>query len=172
MKTLTLALILVMLAAVAVGQEKPDVERVEEQIASQLKTRLPGWKYKRLEPFGGSTTIVTQTWCTTNRVVKVAVAIRESAEDAKKEIRSFLQFRRDPEELIGFGEEAYAPERNGYDIVLRRGRFVIYISTVVYVESDSDSQSLSKAEIEARGKAEVHRIGREFARQLSSIDLP
>jgi hypothetical protein len=73
--------------------------------------------------------------------------------------------------LSGFGDEAFAPERDGPSIVLRRGRFVIYINTIADVESDPDAQILSRVEREARQKAEVHRIGREFAKQLSSIDL-
>jgi hypothetical protein len=169
--SIIVALILAALGSVAVAQKKPDVDRMGENIANQLKTRLPGWTYKRLEPFGGSTTIVSQTWSTTNRIVKVTVAIRESVEDAKKEVRSFLEFSKDPEELTGFGDEAYAPERNGSSVVLRRGRFVIYISTVAYVDSDPDARTLTRAEMAAREKAEVNRIGREFARQLSSIEL-
>lgn len=47
----------------------------------------------------------------------MTVAIRELVEDAKKEIRSFLQFRREPQELTGFGDEAFAPERDGSNIV-------------------------------------------------------
>jgi hypothetical protein len=160
-----------LLGFVAVAQQKPDVDRLRENIANQLKSRLPGWNYTRIEPFGPSTTIVSQAWSTTNRVVKLTVAIRESVEDAKREVKSFLEFRSDPEELSGFGDESYAPERNGSSVVLRRGRFVIYISTIAHVDSDSDARSLSKAQLEAREKAEVHRIGREFARKLSSIEL-
>ena len=102
----------------------------------------------------------------------MTIAIRESVDDAKKEIRSFLQFRREPQELSGFGDEAFAPERDGSDIVLRRGRYVIYVSTVADSDSEADARNLSKAELETRRKTEVQRIGKEFARQLSSIELP
>lgn len=172
MKTLmSTALILAAFVSVAVGQRRADVDRVGEKIATQLESRLSGWQHKRVEPFGPSSNIVVQSWSTTNRSVKVAVAIRESAEDAKKEIRGFLQFRHEPQELNGFGDEAYVTEPNGSDIVLRRGRYVIYISSLADVENDSDARNLSKVEREARQKAEVHRIGKEFARQLSSIEL-
>jgi hypothetical protein len=172
MKTLiNVALILATLASVAVGQGKADVDRLGEKIASQLESRLSGWHYRRVEPFGPSSNIVVQSWSTTNRIVKVTVAIRQSVEDAKKEIRSFLQFRREPQELTGFGDEAFAPERDGSNIVLRRGRYVIYISTVADIDSEADARNLSKAELETRRKTEVQRIGKEFARQLSSIEL-
>ena len=172
MKTLlNVALILTMLASVAVGQGKTDVNRLAEKISSQLESRLPGWRCRRVEPFQPSSTILVQMWTSENRIVKVAVAIRESVEDAKKEIRSFLEFRRDPQELTGFGDEAFAPERGGSDVVLRRGRYVIYISIVAHVEEDEDARTLSKVELETRLKSEVQRIGKEFAKQLSSIEL-
>jgi hypothetical protein len=174
MKTLiNVALILATVASVAVAQAKPDLDQLGQKISSQLESRLPGWRYKPVEPFGPSTNILVQAWSSENRIVTVAVAVRQSVEDAKKETKSFLQFRRDPEELSGFGDEAYAPERDGSSssIVLRRGRYVIYISTVVDIEADADAQNLSRADREARHKGEVHRILIEFARQLSSIDL-
>jgi hypothetical protein len=172
MKTLiNFALVLATLASVAVGQGKADVDRLGEKIAKQLESRLAGWHYKRVEPFGPGSTIVVQSWSTTNRIVKVTVAVRESVEDAKKEIKSYLQFRREPEQLTGFGDEAFAPERNGSNIVLRRGRYVFYISTVADIDDEPDVRNLSRAELETRRKAEVQRIGKEFARQLSSIEL-
>ena len=165
------AFILATFAAVVVGQGKPDLDRLGEKISSQLESRLPGWHYKRVEPFQPSSTILVQGWSSENRIVKVAVAVRQSVEDAKKEIKSFLQFRRDPEQLSGFGDEAFAPERDGSSIVVRRGRYVIYISTVAEIESDADARNLSEVELAARRKSEVKRIGREFAKQLSSIEL-
>lgn len=168
MKTLiSSALILATLVSATVGQGKADVDRLGEKIASQLESRLPGWRYTPVEPFGPSSNVLVQMWSSENKTVKVAVAIRQSVEDAKKEIRSFLQFRREPQELTEFGDEAFVPERDGSDIVLRRGRHVIYINT--RVEDDADAQNLS--ERETQRKAEVQRIGKEFAKQLSAIQL-
>jgi hypothetical protein len=172
MKTLlSAALIVATLVSVTLAQGKPDLDRLDEKISSQIQPKVPGWRHKRLPAFGGTSTVLEQTWSSGNRIVKVAVAIRQSVEDAKKEIKSFLQFRREPQELIGFGDEAFAPERDGSDVVFRRGRYVIYISTVADVESDSDARNLSKVELETRRKTEVQRIGKEFAKQLSSIEL-
>lgn len=172
MKTLTsIALILTALVSVMIGQGKADVDRLGETMARQLQSGLPGWKCTPVEPFGPSSNIVVQMWSSENRIVKVTVAIRQSVEDAKKEIRSFLQFKRESQELSGFGDEAFAPERDGSNIVLRKGRYVIYISTVANVEMDADVHNLSQAEQENRRKSEVQKIGREFAKQLSSIEF-
>lgn len=172
MKTLlSVALILATVASVAVAQGKVDLDHLGEKIGSQLESRLPGWRYKPVEPFGPSTNILVQKWSSENRGVMVAIAIRQSVEDAKKEIKSFLQFRREPEQLSGFGDEAFAPEREGSSLVLRRGRYVIYISTVADIDGDADARNVSDVERTARRKSEVKRIGREFAKQLSSIAL-
>ena len=165
-------LVLATLASVGVGQGKPDLDRLDEKISSHLESKLTGWIHKRVEAFGGSTTVLVQGWGSTNRAVKVAVAVRESPDDAKKEIRSYLQFRRETEELTGFGDEAYAPERNGPQIVLRKGRYVIYVSTIAHVEEDAEAQYLSQVELATLRQSEVQRITKEFARLLSSVELP
>lgn len=168
---IAVVLIVATLASVAVGQGKTDVDRLAEKIAKQLEPKLTGWRYRRVEAFQPSSTIVVQSWYTPTRVVSVKVAIRETDEDANKEIKSFLQFRSEPQELTGFGDEAYATERDYRSIVMRKGRFVIYINPVAYVETDPDAQTLSKAELETRNKSEVERLGKEFAKHLSSIEL-
>ena len=77
MKTLlSTALIVATLVCVAVGQGKLDLDRLEEKISSHLESKLLGWKHKRLAPFGGSSTVLEQSWRSGNRVVKVAVATR------------------------------------------------------------------------------------------------
>ena len=173
MKTFVSAgIILAVVLSVAVGQDrKAERDRLEEEIFSQLESRLPGWHHKRVEPFWPISTIVVQGWWPSpNRGVHVAVAIRESVEDAKKEIRSYLQFRREPQELTGFGDEAFIPEPNGSQLVLRRGRYVIYLSIFVDVDSDADARNLSQVEREERRKAEVQRIEKEFAKEILSIE--
>lgn len=165
------ALILATFGSFTLAQKKPDLDRLDEKIRSHIELKLPGWRHKRLSPFGGTSTVLDQTWSSGNRIVTVAVAVRESVEDAKTEVKSFLQFRRDTEQLSGFGDEAFAPERDGADIVLRRGRHVIYINTRVDADGYAEAQTRVASERETERKAEVHRIGREFAKQLSSIEF-
>jgi hypothetical protein len=150
-------------------QAKADLARWDEKISSQLIPKLSGWRYKRGEIFVSSSNSFVQHWTTTGRVVTVRVAVPESLEDAKSEIKSFLESRFKPETLSGIGDEAYAPDT--YNVVLRRGRFVIYISTDVFVGDDPDESTLSTDQIFARRKTEAYRIGREFAKHLSSIEL-
>jgi hypothetical protein len=172
MKTLINVGMILTVLAIAQIQRKEDLDGLSDKITSHLESQLPGWQHRRLPPFGTpESKVVDQVWSIPNRIVKVAVAVRGSVEDAKKEIRSFLQFRREPQELSGFGDEAFLPDRNGDSLILRKGRYVIYLSIALYVEEDSDAQNLTKAEQQARAKAETKRILNEFARQFSAIEL-
>lgn len=173
MKTLTSTGLVLAMLAVVQGQGKVDLDARSEKISSQLESKLPRWKHTRVEPFGTpESKVVVQGWGIPNRNVQIAVAVRESVDAAKKEIRSYLEFRREPKTLTGFGDEAFLPEPNGSQVVLRRGRYVIYISTVIFIEEDADAQRLTKSEQQARQKSEVERILTEFATQMSAIELP
>jgi hypothetical protein len=172
MKILTSIGIVLMTIAVATGQAKVDLDALSEKISSQLESKLPDWKHSRVEPFGTpESKVVVQRWYTSSRIVMVAVAVRESDEAAQKELRSFLEFRREPESLTGFGDEAFLPDRNGSSLVLRRGRYVIYTSIVLYIEYDPDYPSLTEQERVNRRKSEGERILKEFAKHLSAIEL-
>ena len=172
MKTLISVGIILAVLAFAQTQRKEDLDGLSEKIINHLESKLPGWQHRRLPPFGTpESKVVDQVWSIPNRIVKVAVAVRGSAEDAKKEIRSFLEFRQDPQELTGIGDEAFWPERNGPSLVLRKGRYVIYLSIVLFVEEDPDAQKLTKAEQQARAKSETERILKEFATQFSALEL-
>lgn len=171
MKTLIMILVVLALGA---GQEKVDLNGLSEKISNQLEAKLPGWQHTRIPPFGTpETKVVVQKWCTKNRSVMFQVAVRATVEDAKKEFRSFLQFSRDPQELTGFGDEASVPERNVPvpSVLLRRGRYVIYINPRVD-EDDPELLSLPAPERGAHAKAEVERMGKEFANLLSAIEFP
>lgn len=146
------------LASVA-GQGTRDVDRLDEKIRSHLEFALPGWNHKRVPPIKGSKNVMVHFWYSAANVnVKVDVSVRPTADDAKREIRSFLEFRKKPLELKEFGEEAFTPEFDGSDLVLRKGRYVIYLSMVDLDAGQPRNDELKKT-------------GREFAKQLSLIDL-
>jgi hypothetical protein len=165
MKTyMSIALILAAFASVTVGQE--ELDRLDEKIKSHLEAKFPGWRYKRVEAFQPSSTVLVQGWSSGNWVVQMAVAVRKTPEDANKELHSFLEFKPERQELTGFGDEAFASGIYHSQIVLRKGRYVIYLSIV-----DTEGRTLSGEEAELR-KSEMQRIPREFARHLSTLDFP
>jgi len=101
----------------------------------------------------------------------VAIAVRATADDAKNEVREALRYRKGIEQLIGFGNEAYDSGINGSNIVLRRGRYVIYININAEVDADEDARILSRSQREEKRKSEVQPIRKEFTLVYSTVDL-
>ena len=97
--------------------------------------------------------------------------VYQSADKAKEAFRSFIKST-SGEELRGFGDEAYMWGWDDSDIVLRRGRYLIYVNTWAVVEDDADARSLTEPQLRSRQKSEQQRIGKEFARQLLDVELP
>jgi hypothetical protein len=171
MKPFMSAGMLMVLLALGVSQGKVELDALSDKISSHLESNLPGWKYQRIPPFGTpETKVIVHSWYTTNKSVMIQIAVRATEEDAKKEVRSFLEFRREPQELSGFGDEAYVLEPNQSHLILRRGRYVIYIHP--NAENDPALQNLPAPERQAREKAEADEIGKEFAKLLAAIELP
>jgi hypothetical protein len=169
-KTLLSAGILpLLLFSVAFAEGKIDLDQLEKMTSIQLESKLPGWRHKRLER-GASSNVLVQSWGSTNRSVMVVFIIHETAEGAKKEVRSFLQFKREPEELKGFGDEAFATDIYNSTIIMRRGRYVIYSSIVAHIEDDADAQNLSQIEQQTYWKNEIQKVGKLFVKELSLIE--
>jgi hypothetical protein len=167
----TLLIVLGLIFSSAVGQENLELDRLEQKTSIQLKQQLSGWSYKRLPPFTPGSNVLDQKWSSGNRIVMVAIAVRATADDAKNEVREALRYRKGIEQLIGFGNEAYDSGINGSNIVLRRGRYVIYININAEVDADEDARMLSRSQREEKRKSEVQRIRKEFTLVYSTVDL-
>lgn len=173
-KTRTLCALLCLQALVSVltlGQGRADLDRLDSKIRDQLQPALSGWTYRRVKPFTRASNIVVGVWSNANRTVKVSISVNESVQTAKDELKHFVQSVRAPEALNGFGDEAYASGLESSDIVLRRGRYVIYVNTFAEVEGDADAATLSRSDRSQRRKTEQQRIGKEFARHMTEVEL-
>lgn len=155
----------------AVGQGRADLDRLDTQIRNHFRDKLSGWTYQRVQPFTPASNILVGFWSLGNRKVKIAVSVHNYDQEAKDELKHFVQSVRGPEALKGFGDEAYTSGLESSDIVLRKGRYVIYINTFADVEGDSDAASLTRAERNQRRKTEQQRIGKEFAKYLVEVEL-
>ena len=174
MKTsVTWAILLVHLfvCSQAIGQAKADLDLLEDRISTHVQSKFPDWTHKRVEPFFPGSDVLVQFWNSPNRTVKIAVVVYQSADKAKEAFRSFIKST-SGEELRGFGDEAYMWGWDDSDIVLRRGRYLIYVNTWAVVEDDADARSLTEPQLRSRQKSEQQRIGKEFARQLLDVELP
>jgi len=157
----------------AIGQGQLDLDRLDEKFAHQLQRELPGWKHERGKPMNGGTTLLIQYWSLSNRKIKIAISPQKSAEEARDRIQNFGKTMKEAVELSGFGDEAYSWGYEGSNIVFRRGKFVVFVSTYAEVESDPDARSLTPEQRNERQRSEVNRWSREFARHMAAaIDQP
>ena len=98
----------------------------------------------------------------------------KTPDEAREAIREFVKYDREKQELNGFSDEAYAWGFGLGNVVFRRGKFNVYVSTVADVDDDADARTLSQSERDARMKSEMKRLSQEFARLVSValIDVP
>jgi hypothetical protein len=166
-------LLMVLALGQALAQEQPDLDRLDEKFRAHLKTRMPGWTHKRGEPIQGSRNVLVEFWSWSNRVVKISILPQESAQAVREKMQSFVRITPEAQELKGFGDEAYSWGYEGSNVVFRRGRVAVFVSTVAEVDADPDIRGLSKLERSERMKSEMRRLSREFAKHVATaIDAP
>jgi len=172
-KSISLLLLLLGLIGRGVAQDQPELETLDDKLSRHVATKMPGWKHKRGEPIQGSKNVLIERWGTSNRVVTVSVVPHKSADEAREALIDFVKYDRDKEQLKGLGDEAVAWGYGLSQIVLRRGRFNIYISSYAEIGSDSNMRSLSEAERGERDRTEMRRLSREFAKLVTeAMNLP
>jgi hypothetical protein len=155
----------------AQGQE--NLDSLEDKISHHVATEMPGWAHKRGEPIQGSKNVLVEFWQFSNRVVKISIVPQKSSEEAREKMQSFLRNTKEAEPLKGFGDESYSWGYAGSNVIFRRGKIVVFVSTVVDVDEDPDAQILSQSEKAERAKSEMKRLSKEFAKHVASaMDLP
>jgi hypothetical protein len=155
------------------AQSQSDLDMLEDKLSRHLETKMPGWKHKRGEPIQGSKNVLIEFWAFSNRVVKVSIIPQKSAEEAREKLQSFANNTREAEELRGLGDQAYTWGYAGSNVVFRRGRFAVFVSTYAEVDSDPDARMLSQSERVERERSEMRRLSKEFAKHMAAaIDLP
>ena len=155
------------------AQTQDDLDALDQKISHHVQTKMTGWTHKRVEPIKGSKGVLVETWSFPNKGVKVAVSTLKSAEEARRSLEGFVKDTKEAELLKGYGDEAYIWGYGGSDLVVRRGRYIVYINAGANVEADPDIRTLSHAERQARQNSEMRRLTKEFARHLiNALDLP
>lgn len=75
----------------ALGQDKPDLDRLDETFSHHLQSKLPGWKHERGEAMQGSTNVLIQYWTFENRRIKITIIPQKSAQEAREKCNSFQE---------------------------------------------------------------------------------
>lgn len=160
--------------AQTLAQGQSELDKLEDKVSHHIRTKMPGWNYKRGEPMPGtSKDVLTEFWRGSNRVVKISIMPHQSAEEARQSLQEFIKYDREIEQLKGFGDEAYLWGYGLSNLVFRRGRFNVYVSTVADVDDDADVRTLTQSKKNERMRIEMKRLNQEFAKHVSTaIDIP
>jgi hypothetical protein len=156
-----------------VAQQQTDLDHVGDKASRYIALRMSGWQHKRGTPIQGSKDVIVEFWTFPNRVVKISIMETKSVEDAHETLMKFAQEEADARELKGFGDDAYSWGDEGSNIVFRRGKYMVYVTTIADVERDADSQALTREQKRARKKSEMKRLSKELAKHAAAaIDEP
>jgi len=155
------------------AQDQAELNRLGDKINHHLAIRMPGWEHKQGEPIKGSKGVLVEFWSTKNRTVKISIVPLKSEQEARQKLQNIANETKEAKQVKDLGDEAYSWGFENSNIVLRRGRAIVFLSTFADVDSDSDSRTLSHSERRARQYSEMKRLSREFAMHMvSAIDLP
>jgi len=155
------------------AQDDVELDRMEDKLTRQLENKMPGWKHRHGEPIQGSKGVLIDRWSAGNRVVSISVVRYDSAKSAQDVLQPFIKHEPNKTELRGVGDEGYAWGYGLGNVMFRRGKFVISVSTYADVDSDSDAQTLTPSERGQRARSEIKRLSQEFAKPVvTAIDQP
>ena len=162
-----------LLVASGVAQDQAELEKIDDKLSRHLAAQMPGWKHKRGEPVEGSSNVVIERWGTSNRAVTISIVPHKTANEAREALINFVKYDRDKQEIDGLGDQAVAWGYGLSNIVLRKGRFNIFVSSYAEVSSEPDARLLAGPEKGERDRLEVGRLSREFARHImKALDAP
>jgi hypothetical protein len=120
----------------------------------------------------GSKDVIVELWTLPNRIVKVSMIQRSSVEDARERLSSFAREESGVQPLHGFGDEAYSWGDEGANVIFRRGKYTIYITTIADVDRDSDSSTLTLQERHERKASEMKRLSKQVAKEtVDALDV-
>lgn len=158
---------------VAAAQDQSDLDQLDAKTTRHVETKMPGWRHRRGQPIKGSEGVLIERWGSSNRVISISVVPHKSAGEARQALVDFVKYDRKVEKLNGFGDEGFAWGYGQANVVFRRGRFNVYVSTYAEVDADPDARTLSSEQRGERERLEMRRLSREFAKHMvSAIDLP
>lgn len=166
-------ILLVLLTGQVAAQNDPELDRAQEKLTRHIESKMPGWKHRRGEPIQGSKGVLIDRWSAANRVVTISVVQYDSVRSAQEVLQPLIKYEKQKEELQGFGDEGYAWGYGLSNIVFRRGKLIVYVSTYAEVESDPDARGLTSSQRGERERSEMRRLSEEFGKHaVTALNLP
>jgi len=155
------------------GQGQGDLDKLDDKFTKYFERIMPGWTHKRGEPIVKTENVLIEFWYASNRSVKISVAPHKSGEEAREALQAFIKYEAKRETLKDFGDEGYAWGYGSSNIVFRRGRCVVYVSTNAEIDADPDARTLTQEQRFEREKSEMRRLSLEFAKHaVNALDKP
>ena len=155
----------------AAAQSQISMDVLEEKFSSHIRTKMPGWTHRRVQPMLNSPNVLIEVWSFPNRSVKISVVPYKSAQQAREVLQGFLKYEPNREEVKALGDEAYARGVMRSHLVFRRGKFLVYVEAGADIDAEPNMARLSAPERIEREKNEVKKLSKEFAKHLvAAID--
>lgn len=170
-RAFTLMAVVILWQGIAAGQNPADLDTLHEKLKTRFHQVMPDWEGKRGEPIQGDRNVLVEFWANVSRdrIVKISIVPRTSVEEARNAIEEFVKYDREKEQLRGFGDDAYAWGYGLSNIVFRRGKLTVFVSTMADVETDSDARLLSQDQKAVRMKSEMSRLSKDFAKHVATV---
>jgi hypothetical protein len=173
-----ISLVLLLLFASPRAEGQTELDRLSDKIKSLVEAGEDGWTCKRGEPFGTQNALLES--CHTSvpdrripsltrhpRSVSIRVDVHDSAEEARRVLGSYAREHvGEYQPMNDLGDEAYGWGMDKADIVMRKGRFILWIHTNAWLDHDPDSQALRLDQRNARKKSERLRLTPKFAKHM------
>jgi hypothetical protein len=167
-KVLLLAIILLVPFSTLVAQQQDvDLNQMRDKMTRHMENQMSGWQHRHGSLIQGSKDVVIELWTLPNRIVKISMMERKSVDDARERLSQFAREEGDVQPLHGFGDEAYSWGDEGANIIFRRGKYTIYVTTIADVDRDSDASTLTRQARHARIASEMKRLSKEVAKQAA-----
>jgi len=75
--------------------------------------------------------------------------------------------------LGNLGDEAYSWGNARANVVFRRDRFIVYVSTTANIDADPDARDLTGSQRTERTRSEMKKLSKQFAKDVvDAIDTP
>ena len=150
-----------------IAQDKRELDKLEEKFSRYFEKAMPGWKHERVEPIVPTENVLIQFWSASERKVKISIVPYRSGAEVRAALENFMKYERDKETLKDFGDEAYGWGYGFSDVVFRKGRLMVYVSSTAEIGARPEERMLGHTERFDLMKSEMRRWSREFAKHAA-----
>ena len=147
----------------ATAQDRNELDKLDEKFSRYFEKAMPGWKHERVEPAVPTENVLIQFWSASGRKVKMSIMPHSSAAEARTALQNFLKYEGDKETLNNHGDEAYAWGYGHSRIVIRKGRYLLFISSTATIGLRPEERMLSDSDRFELMKSEMRRWTRAFS---------